>query len=486
MKSYRKREAALQHVLEASAALPEFIQVKPRGFKAILQSLVDFLEFQQLKATMLVKLPSGATWKEDIERYCQNFDAAECYSLTRNSESGGDAAAGVISVPLENSYDWRGDYFLIALAPQFSFLVGANRIKFSPTTPLSTASNRASPGVSGDANTEGDLAGDAASQPAYLKVCFSANQDLIADVLEAVKNLVQASDVSSKLGIWSQRLRTDPGNYPIMLDRWLGWQLRMQENLRQSASMYRKQAMTASSLSSQNEILLNTLRLKDDFLNTVGQELRTPLATIKTALTLLGSPSLKAPQRQRYMDMISHECDRQSTLIRGVLDLLQMETVRDEIHPEPLRLVDTVPPVVSTYQPLAQEKGVMLAYTIPEDLPPVACPEAWLRQIAIHLLSNAIKYTESGGEVWVTALRRNDNAELEVRDNGVGIPQSELSDIFEHFYRGRNLPPGETEGAGLGLSIVQQLLMYCGGSVVVDSQVDRGTTFRVILPFYQM
>lgn len=484
MKSYRKREAALQHVLEASAALPEFIQVKPRGFKAILQALVDFLEFQQLLATLLVKLPSGATWKEDIERYCQNFGAAECYSLTRHNDSGGEAAAGITPVSLENSHGWRGDYFLIALAPQFSFLVGANRVKFSPTAPLSNASNLTS-SMTDDANTQGNLAGDAASQPAYLKVCFSANPELIADVVEAVKNLVQASDVGSKLEIWSQHLRTDPGNYPIMLDRWLGWQLRIQENLRQSASMYRKQAMTVSSLSSQNEILLNTLRLKDDFLNTVGQELRTPLATIKTALTLLGSPSLKAPQRQRYMDMISHECDRQSTLIRGVLDLLQMETIRDEVHPEPLRIVDTVPPVVSTYQPLAQEKGIMLAYTIPEDLPPVACPEAWLRQIAIHLLSNAIKYTERGGEVWVTALSRNDSAELEVRDNGVGIPQSELSDIFEHFYRGRNLPPGETEGAGLGLSIVQQLLMYCGGSVLVDSHVDRGTTFRVILPLYQ-
>lgn len=90
-----------------------------------------------------------------------------------------------------------------------------------------------------------------------------------------------------------------------MVDRWLMWQLRNQENLRQYAANYRQQALQMSTLSSQNEVLLNTLRLKDEFLNTVGQELRTPLTTIKTALTLLDSPQIKPPQRQRYMDMIS-------------------------------------------------------------------------------------------------------------------------------------------------------------------------------------
>jgi two-component system phosphate regulon sensor histidine kinase PhoR len=144
------------------------------------------------------------------------------------------------------------------------------------------------------------------------------------------------------------------------------------------------------------------------------------------------------------MDMIcSHECDRQSALISGVLNLLQMETSIRHTEPVPLLLSETVPPVVSTYQPLALEKGIMLAYTVPDDLPPVSCPAAWVRQIMIHLLNNSIKYTESGGEVWVTARRKMTLLEIEVRDTGIGISASDLPRIFEHFYRGRNLPQDE-------------------------------------------
>jgi signal transduction histidine kinase len=278
---------------------------------------------------------------------------------------------------------------------------------------------------------------------------------------------------------------TGSPQFLAMADKWLNWQLRLQESLRQTVTSFRRQAMNMSNLSSQNEVLMDTLRLKDEFLNTVGQELRTPLTTIKTALTLLDAPNLKLPQRRRYMNMISHECDRQSALISGVLNLLQMETSIGHAELTPLSLAETVPPVVSTYQPLAQEKGIMLAYTVPDDIPPVSCPDPWVRQIMIHLLNNSIKYTESGGEVWVTAQQRDDFAEIEVRDTGIGIPPSDLPRIFEHFYRGRNLPPDETEGAGLGLSIVQQLLMYSSGTILVDSQPPRGTAFLVRLPLHQ-
>jgi signal transduction histidine kinase len=270
-----------------------------------------------------------------------------------------------------------------------------------------------------------------------------------------------------------------------MVDRWLLWQLRLQEHLRQAMVTYRQQALDMATLSSQNEVLLDTLRLKDEFLNTVGQELRTPLTTIKTALTLLDSPHLKPPQRQRYMEMISHECDRQSALISGVLNLLQIETSASQTQLVPVHLNETVPPVVSTYQPLAEEKGVMLAYTIPSSLPKVACPDMWLRQIMIHLLNNSIKYTPSGGEVWVTARPGDDVVEIEIRDTGIGIAANDLPKVFDYFYRGRNLAGNATDGAGLGLSIVQQLLMLCGGTIVVSSQPDRGTTFLVRLPIYE-
>jgi len=216
----------------------------------------------------------------------------------------------------------------------------------------------------------------------------------------------------------------------------------------------------------------------------VGQELRTPLSTIKAALPLLSSPNLKPPQRQRYLEMISRECDRQVNLINGVLELLHVERTVMTAQPEPINLFDILPGVVSTYQPLAQERGIRLAYTVPNNLPAICCPETWVRQIVIQLLSNSIRYTASGGEVWVTVQPGEDDMlTINIRDTGVGIPQNELPHIFEHFYRGRQVN-ADDDGVGLGLAIVRQLLVYCDGQISVESQPEVGTHFTVKLPLH--
>jgi two-component system, OmpR family, phosphate regulon sensor histidine kinase PhoR len=147
--------------------------------------------------------------------------------------------------------------------------------------------------------------------------------------------------------------------------------------------------------------------------------------------------------------------------------------------------VDVVPGVVSTYQPLAQEKGILLAYTISDDLPTVACSTASLRQVVINLLHNGIKFTPSGGQVWVRAKQQGDYVQVEVRDTGVGIPTNEIPKIFDRFYRVRSPGSEDPGGAGLGLSIVQQLLLRCGGSISVRSKPGEGSTFMALLPLYQ-
>jgi len=163
---------------------------------------------------------------------------------------------------------------------------------------------------------------------------------------------------------------------------------------------------------------------------------------------------------------------------------VQIEDATEQPQLQPLRLADVVPGVVSTYQPLAQEKGVMLAYTIPEGLPPIACINLWLKQIVINLLHNGIKFTPSGGKVWVKARQQDKFVELEVRDTGVGIAAHDLPKIFDRFYRARQ--NGEDSGAGLGLSIVQQLLIRCGGSISVRSRPAEGSAFSVLLPIYRL
>jgi two-component system, OmpR family, phosphate regulon sensor histidine kinase PhoR len=225
---------------------------------------------------------------------------------------------------------------------------------------------------------------------------------------------------------------------------------------------------------------------KDELIIHLLQELRTPLTNMKTALTLLDSPILKPLQRQRYVDLIKRECDRQNSLINGAIELLDLEKLAEEDIGAPLNLAETVPGVISTYQPLAAEKGLELAYNIPVDLPLVLCQEGWVKQIAINLLHNSIKYTLTGGQVFVQASVQGDYVQLEFRDNGVGIPMSDLPKIFDRFYRGRSLPnnsPTEPDtGVGLGLTVVQNILLRCGGSISVTSQTGTGSRFRVLLP----
>jgi two-component system, OmpR family, phosphate regulon sensor histidine kinase PhoR len=222
--------------------------------------------------------------------------------------------------------------------------------------------------------------------------------------------------------------------------------------------------------------------LKDELIAHLMQELCTPLTNIKTALKLLESPVIKQPQRQRYLGLIRGECDRQNSLINGATRLLALDRSPDRAGVVPLQLAQIVPGLVSTYQPLAAEKGVRLGYTIPDNLPPVLCVETWVRQIAIDLLHNGIKYTPDGGQVFVQASVQGEYVQLEFRDTGIGIAPAEIPKIFDRFYRVRNLPDEHNNGAGLGLTIVQNILLRCGGSISVISQVGVGSKFRVLLP----
>ncbi len=148
---------------------------------------------------------------------------------------------------------------------------------------------------------------------------------------------------------------------------------------------------------------------------------------------------------------------------------------------ESVRLSEIVPGVVSTYQPVAQEKGIMLAYTVPTELPSVWCVSGGLRQIVINLLHNSIKFTPDGGEVWVRARIQGDYVQLEFRDTGIGIAENEIPKLFDRFYRVRTAATEDYGGAGLGLTIVQQLLLRCGGSISVKSKLYEGSTFTVQL-----
>jgi hypothetical protein len=202
---------------------------------------------------------------------------------------------------------------------------------------------------------------------------------------------------------------------------------------------------------------------------------------MKTALRLIDTAQPKPTQRQLYMQLLHTECDRQNSLLTGLLDLVNLDSDPQPTIMPAVQIADIVPGIVSTYQPLAEEKGIQLGYTVLPNLPLVSCLESWLRQIIINLLHNSLKFTPIGGQVKVWTTLQGEYVQLAFSDTGIGIADSELPKIFDSFYRGRSTIAEEI-GAGLGLTIVQQLLLRCGGSISVTSKLGEGSQFKVLLP----
>ncbi len=501
---------------------PVVSQLSPATFKSAVSSLMDRLVEKRLEAIVWAKLPKGDSWQAELERYSllpglpkaiYNFkslkedakdEAVDEVSLADVPAVNGAAARlanaftsnalslrhsalnggkNTVAIALESSSLLRREYFLIVWSAQFQGIILAHRPRTAKV----------------DAALGHDTAGeDNADKKQMLLSFISFDAPLVASLIDGVAQSLELkapeaafgaetrSDKVSPAAQWQKLLADLPAlpPDPQALSSLFTQQMQKQDDVWQRYLTCRRQAETADLLQRQNEELVNSVRLKDDFLSNVGQELRTPLTTIKTALTLLNSPNLKPPQRQRYMELIAKECDRQSSLITSLLDLVQLDQAAEQTTVEPLTLCETVPGFVSTYQPLAEEKGIMMAYTIPEDLPAVSCAKSWLRQIVTNLLHNGIKFTPSGGQVWVRAKQQGEYVQIEFRDTGIGIAANEIPKIFDRFYRVRQATE-ENTGAGLGLTIVQQLLLYCGGSISVKSRIGEGSTFNILLPVHR-
>ncbi len=528
MKPSISQDASLYELALSSEQPPHSLQISPTIFKSLVSTVFDLLIDQAIPATVWLKLPKGEVWQSEFDRYRKSATAPYIvYTFSSSKEdtdgpstmtlngaeaeaegteeptaiftngtvtperfnvetSGTEKPSHTITISLGTDTQLRREYFLLVLSAGFSGLFLAHRPRQN-RLPRPDGAKSETVAASGDRPGEEEVE----RKHPLLAVCSFAPhtlQSVVKGMQRAIANEYSGlvpPDLDALLQQWDTLipLKTKESLNPFVMGQLLTRQIRRQEEVWHSSYHYRRQADTATTLQMENEELQNAIRLKDEFLQNVGQELRAPLATMKTALTLLNASSLKPVQRQRYMDMLSHECDRQSALITSVLDLIQIENTIDQSPNQPIRLSDVVPGIVSTYQPLAQEKGITVAYTVPEGLPAVSCSSPWLRQIVINLLHNSIKFTPQGGRVWVRAKQQGDFVQVEVRDTGIGIASSDIPKIFDRFYKVRQNGDG-SGGVGLGLSIVQQLLLRCGGSISVNSKLNEGSTFNVLLPLY--
>ncbi|SFG85267.1 ATP-binding protein [Sporolactobacillus nakayamae] len=230
--------------------------------------------------------------------------------------------------------------------------------------------------------------------------------------------------------------------------------------------------------------LIRNDKLKDEFIAKTSHEFRTPLnGIINTAQTLLaGKRDRKISEEADKIQMITRIGYRLSALVNDILDMEKIKQGSLTLSLIPLDVFTTVKTELVFYKLLAEKKGLAIVNEIPSDLPLIYADENRFRQILNNLMDNAVNYTQSG-QITLSAWQKGQAIEIAVSDTGIGIPASEYTRVFQAFERSNEL--NQSEGAGLGLSIVKQLAELQNGTIWFDSKVGTGTTFHVTIPIFE-
>ncbi|MBV8366724.1 MAG: PAS domain-containing protein [Candidatus Eremiobacteraeota bacterium] len=217
--------------------------------------------------------------------------------------------------------------------------------------------------------------------------------------------------------------------------------------------------------------------IRRDFVSNVSHELRTPLTSVKIIVeTLQGG--VDATAQTEFLNDIARETDRMIALVGDLLGLAKLESGAPESPFAPVDLCEVCREVVATQALRAKQLNIDLQVRTPDDPIEIEGDRAKLVQVVVNLLDNALRITPPGGHVRVGVKRDDGHAELYVSDDGPGIPSSALPHIFERFYVVDRSRARSATGTGLGLAIVKHIIELHAGTVVAESELGVGTTFR--------
>ena len=302
--------------------------------------------------------------------------------------------------------------------------------------------------------------------------------------LRDVANAVREGDVERRASI---RTGDEFEELGAAFNRMLRQLLSQQSDLRQSKSELDERL---DELAQANMRLYEMNRLKSDFLATVSHELRTPLNSILGFSDVLSGVRALDDKQLRYVANIQRSGRNLLEMINDILDLAKVESGKMEIRLGEFRIGSLIAAQCEMARPLAEKKNIDLDCDAPSALPVLRQDQAKVQQILNNLLSNAIKFTPEGGRILVSAERDDlGDLRLKVADTGIGISPDEQQLVFEKFRQGSSgLPDGdamtrEYSGTGLGLSIVRELCRLLGGDVSLESELGKGSTFTVRLPW---
>ena len=225
--------------------------------------------------------------------------------------------------------------------------------------------------------------------------------------------------------------------------------------------------------------------LKSDFVSTVSHDLRSPLTLMRGYATMLEMAGDLNEQQKNYARMIVQGVDNMAKLVNNLLDLGRIE-FGVGLQVDSIPVLDILERVTGSLQMQAKQKGISLGVEIPRDLPhAIEADPALLQQALYNLVENALKYTPESGEVTIHLQTAPSELTFAVQDSGIGIPKNDLPRLFEKFYRGTNREALAQRGTGLGLAIVKSIAERHGGSVWVETELGKGSTFYLQIPLVQ-
>lgn len=227
-------------------------------------------------------------------------------------------------------------------------------------------------------------------------------------------------------------------------------------------------------------------KIKTDFLSIVSHEMSSPITTILGYLTLMLRDRFgKLTDKQReIMDIVRSQSYRLSNLANDLLDLSRFEAGRIRIKKELVSLDRVIKRVIGALQQVINDKKIVLKTEIPENLPPVIGDESRIAQVLTNLINNAIKFVaKKRGEISIRVSEEPNFLQVEIADNGIGIPPDQLKKVFERFYQVEIMVSKDLRGAGLGLAISKQIIDGIGGEIWAESEgMGKGSRFCFTLP----
>ncbi|MDQ0339410.1 signal transduction histidine kinase [Caldalkalibacillus uzonensis] len=221
---------------------------------------------------------------------------------------------------------------------------------------------------------------------------------------------------------------------------------------------------------------------RDEFLANISHELRTPLTSMQGFLEALQDGLVKDEEsKRRYYDVMYRETMHLNRLVDDMMDLIKLEKGDIKLEPYHVQVGEIIEKVVFLQEAKAEERHNEIHVDYPDDLPALWADPVRLEQIFNNLLGNAIKFTENG-TIRITIRSNHQSIIVSITDTGIGIPSHDLPKIWDRFFKVNRMRSKKEGGTGLGLAIVKELVELHGGTIEVQSEVGKGTTFTVTFP----